>query len=542
MKKREITNNDLEQMFNNIIEQDPLVSEEQLNSLLNNLSKSGSGSAGKSFFQNHLNTFLLIFGVVLLVVSALIWTNSDQHFEEKIIQNNSIENHSQLVSADTVMKEHSEIINNKSNSNEANKITVSNDSTTKKSASVVQAEAINSLSDIYKHFDKKPQIFTIQANRDTTIFCNEGTTIKIRANSFTVEKTEEEITRNIQIAVKEYYKMSDIILSGLTTTSGDKILETGGMIHISASSDNQNCMIKPGNSIEIGFPFSNRKEDMDLFYGEWKNNKIDWKNAKKADDVVTMEEPNVFFIVEEMPEYPGGDSALRSFISDNLIYPVNAAENGILGTVYVTFLINKDGSVSNATIARGVHPSLDSEALRVVNSLPKWKPGKQQGKPVSVSYTVPVNFAQGDLTQTKEEFEKKVKGDNFKKTTVSEVNRYLFSANQLGWINCDRFYRLNSSITNYSIMIEEPEKAIVNLIFHKFKAILPGSIESNRIKFNGVRLGEKVTIVALKTIEGKILLAVKETEISEKVLTELDFQQVTLELLKKEMEKLTKFN
>ncbi|HKJ43809.1 MAG TPA: energy transducer TonB [Sunxiuqinia sp.] len=100
----------------------------------------------------------------------------------------------------------------------------------------------------------------------------------------------------------------------------------------------------------------------------------------------------VFFIVEDMPEFPGGELALRKFIANAIKYPVIAQENGIQGKVYVNFVVNKDGSVTDAKIARGVDPSLDKEALRVINSLPKWKPGKQRGKPVRVSYTVPINF------------------------------------------------------------------------------------------------------------------------------------------------------
>jgi len=104
------------------------------------------------------------------------------------------------------------------------------------------------------------------------------------------------------------------------------------------------------------------------------------------------EEAPVFFIVEDMPEFPGGDLALRKYIANAIKYPVIAQENGIQGKVYVNFVVNTDGSVTNAKIARGVDPSLDKEALRVINSLPKWKPGKQRGKPVRVSFTVPINF------------------------------------------------------------------------------------------------------------------------------------------------------
>ncbi len=104
------------------------------------------------------------------------------------------------------------------------------------------------------------------------------------------------------------------------------------------------------------------------------------------------EDTQVFIIVEEMPEFPGGEAALRAFIAKSINYPVIAQENGIQGKVYVTFVVDKDGGISEAKVARGVDASLDKEALRVVNMLPKWKPGKQRGKPVRVSYTVPISF------------------------------------------------------------------------------------------------------------------------------------------------------
>ncbi len=104
------------------------------------------------------------------------------------------------------------------------------------------------------------------------------------------------------------------------------------------------------------------------------------------------EEEQIFVVVEEMPEFPGGELALRKYIAQAIKYPTIAQENGIQGKVFVNFVVDRDGSVSNAKIARGVDPSLDKEALRVVNALPKWKPGKQRGKAVRVSYTVPISF------------------------------------------------------------------------------------------------------------------------------------------------------
>lgn len=104
------------------------------------------------------------------------------------------------------------------------------------------------------------------------------------------------------------------------------------------------------------------------------------------------EEDKIFIIVEEPAEFPGGTRALYKYISDNVKYPVIAQENGIQGKVYVKFVVNEQGRVSNAEILRGVDPALDKEALRVVNSLPQFKPGKQRGKPVKVYYNAQILF------------------------------------------------------------------------------------------------------------------------------------------------------
>lgn len=100
----------------------------------------------------------------------------------------------------------------------------------------------------------------------------------------------------------------------------------------------------------------------------------------------------VFFIVEDMPEFPGGVDALQRFIGQSIRYPVSAQQKGITGKVFVNFVVAEDGSVQNVKIARGVDPALDAEAVRVIKSLPKWISGKQRGKPVAVAYTVPINF------------------------------------------------------------------------------------------------------------------------------------------------------
>ena len=100
----------------------------------------------------------------------------------------------------------------------------------------------------------------------------------------------------------------------------------------------------------------------------------------------------VFDVVEEMPSFPGGQGALMQYLASNIKYPVVAQENGVQGRVIVSFVVERDGSISDVRVARSVDPSLDREAQRVVKSMPRWSPGKQNGSTVRVKYTVPVVF------------------------------------------------------------------------------------------------------------------------------------------------------
>ena len=112
-------------------------------------------------------------------------------------------------------------------------------------------------------------------------------------------------------------------------------------------------------------------------------------------NIVVVEEESeqtIFVIVEKQPEFPGGDAERAAFLQKNIKYPIVAQENGISGRVTCQFVVNTDGSIVDIEVLRGVDPSLDREAMRVISIMPKWKPGEQRGKPVRVRFTLPVQF------------------------------------------------------------------------------------------------------------------------------------------------------
>lgn len=116
------------------------------------------------------------------------------------------------------------------------------------------------------------------------------------------------------------------------------------------------------------------------------------KEAVTQPEPKPVEETKVFDVVEQMPTFPGGDAALMEFLGKNIKYPVVAQENGVQGRVVISFVVERDGSITDVKVARSVDPSLDKEAVRVVKSMPNWIPGKQNGSSVRVKYNVPVSF------------------------------------------------------------------------------------------------------------------------------------------------------
>lgn len=122
---------------------------------------------------------------------------------------------------------------------------------------------------------------------------------------------------------------------------------------------------------------------------------VEWVDLDEYEVVEVEPEPEeeeIFMVVEDQPEFPGGTAALLEYLRKNIKYPAICRENNIQGRVLVTFIVNKDGAIVEPEVVKSVNPSLDKEALRVISQMPNWKPGSQRGKPVRVKYTVPVNF------------------------------------------------------------------------------------------------------------------------------------------------------
>jgi len=124
--------------------------------------------------------------------------------------------------------------------------------------------------------------------------------------------------------------------------------------------------------------------------------KSDSEIKREIDEETSIDDSNAVYsmaAIEQMPQFPGGDAALYQFIANNISYPADAQEEGVQGRVIVKFTVTKTGSITDVSVVRSRHPSLDREAIRVIKSMPRWIPGKQKGRPVNVVYSLPVSFS-----------------------------------------------------------------------------------------------------------------------------------------------------
>jgi TonB family protein len=166
----------------------------------------------------------------------------------------------------------------------------------------------------------------------------------------------------------------------------------------------------------------------------------------------------VFFVVEEMPEFPGGEEALRNFIAKKVTYPEVAKKAGASGRVYITFIVGDDGYVKDVKLAKGSGFSmLDEEAIRVINELPRWTPGKQRGLAVNVSYTVPINFQLND-DKVMDAGSTQKNGIDFKDMTEEQKNQIIEQYKAKGW---DVSFNENGSLDMKKIVTENGTGTVV---------------------------------------------------------------------------------
>lgn len=440
----------------------------------------------------------------------------------------------------------------------------------------------------FKLPEKEFQYFTINPKRDTIIKGNEGTAIEIKANSFTGNNIL------VTIKLKEFYKVSDIVFANLTTvTTKGEIIETGGMIYLEAITEKgKKLELRPDVSIQLKFPFKARKPDMQLFSGELNNDKdIIWKLEEQndipyyqeeiVDSSAIIEETEVYVIVEKMPLLPGCENLkeqevnkctnlkVQSFIKSNIKIPIELINSEVGGKIYATYVVDTDGFVKEVSVLRGIHPLMDQEIIRVINSMPRHTPGTQRGRRVAVRYTIPINVKidglkkgfsaeeiklyNDSITEIREKenrefrenqeksLEDRLTNDiksrrNTSTALLGDIESYVLYSSNLGWINCDRFINDPRPKIQYSLN-DLGIHAKAKIIFHSTKSILTGNWSNRGMSFGRVPKDEKVTIFAIKYTDGVPYICIQESSTSNPQ-PKLEFKKATILDIKSYAEKL----
>lgn len=419
--------------------------------------------------------------------------------------------------------------------------------------------------------------FSISATSDTTLFGAQGTRIFIEKELFQFEDGTP-VTDSIKIELKEFYKKSDIILADLSTESDGKMLETGGMLNITATSLGQKIEIKSDKRLVVHFPKKpNTYKSMNLFYP-----------AKTAtDSSVNNWNVDTVNLVKRTLKlgsfgwwYPegDGDSTGYNFTPKNYVdtgYYWNPIDFYISSYNFsestkkeVETTMNKNsypdfdtwndygvecemeistaGFIKNPKVITNVSKAARQEIIKFLKELPQLEPGKNKyGKIVERRGLL---FIQGGniipLYKTREEYMKsfsnkyaKYEKSPIKSIDDAELSYYIFSVAKLGWINCDRFLE-SEQITDFLVKTPIDNDTKIKMVFTDIDGVLQATNTDGKYVFSKVPVGRRVTVFAIRNSNGKFQTAFQDLTISEKPLETLAFKETTLSELKQQLEKL----
>lgn len=417
---------------------------------------------------------------------------------------------------------------------------------------------------------KPVQVFRVQTGQDTLLRGLEGTTVWIPANALVQDKKVLN-SRVVEVRLREFYTLADILLQQLSTTSGSALLETGGMVQLTATANGRPCVLKRGAGVEVGFPTNQPKEGMELFNGvSVPGRGLDWKPAVARRSWQLR--PRAF----RAPAYPRGNGGMRRWLRNKVVYTAAMAQhlNEMRRTRRLRRLLRHIGRNERATIVAIVEADFELDAqgqlakVRITNAeqndsllsktvvqalqkMPRWRPatnGRNQTirsqMHVQVLFTanrrVMVEYLKWDAIATH-------RMCNYDQMTVAarnsqpmggmETAMYAFPVNQLGWMNCDRF--INSPGPLIRFVVASSPKAYVSLVFKSIRGIMLGHSDTgSNTLFEHVPRGAAATLVAIRQDGNQTYLATRAVTIGRKTEPGLAFHPVTTAELKDEIAQL----
>ena len=423
-------------------------------------------------------------------------------------------------------------------------------------------EKINSVQDVMTAMAPPEQGFTIDPSTDNVIKGEKGTQIFIPANALRFPDGTAP-TGKVNVELKEFFSISDFVSNSLSTTSDSFLLETAGMLYISATADGKELVIDNSKSYAIAFPKNDSTRNMELFYGDSSGaGSVNWQPVIRGEEGSfdsTLTDSTLYVKKITVCGYSS------SIGDDNILYQINHRDGTLFRYVENNFKpadtalinalcerreiagmaieINAKGKVSKVDFDVDSYWYTTSVTLRktiadFMYAIPEFRLGsmaKGRATHVVLSFCCHNTF---DRDKYNERFDKKYsqyRDKAVQKIDPTELNFYVMSATKFGWVNCDRFIYDSLEKVDYIVKIPETKDANVMIVFDEINSIMSGNTKGTDIVFENVPLSSKIKVIGISYKDGKPLLSKMPAVVSKQPIILSGFKEFTLKELEKEL-------
>ncbi len=448
---------------------------------------------------------------------------------------------------------------------------------------------INGLKDVMTNLTPAAESFEISPSEETLLTGAKGTKLFIPADAFQFADGTTPATR-VKIELKECYTLSDMIAENLSTSSGNRILETAGMIYIKASADGKELTVKEGKAFVVAFPKGSQTAEMDLFYDvnlgdtlstwipDYEMYQVKPIQNIQTDDSVTLESELCSLVstikypiemTDDLFDYhlgwtlfdgifgdlplTGRNGTILDYFNDPSSVADSIARKFYRNNWRVHFKLNidKHGKMVNLRLDRDEDKPYfkitnNAEAIRLVKEYFENAPAFRLHDSIKVDHDYDYSLGVTGAKQLNKARYKKRFREQYSQYTNQAIQKmdkgvldsYVFASTEMGWINCDRFWNIDDEEkTDFIVKVPNPKDTKVQLIFKDIKSLMSPENKDGKFFFEEVPLGEPVKVIALSFQNGKPTLATMETTIVENGIELSTFREFSLDELERELNK-----
>lgn len=374
----------------------------------------------------------------------------------------------------------------------------------------------------------KVQKFTITPSKREQVVCAQGTTLTFDPGVFLYASSGLPVTEPIDISITEYLTDADIIIAGLTTKSGDHIIETAGMIYVDATANGKPLIVKQGDCYQIEIPANEELANMELFYGAGVGTDVNWVSANygRVMPVINMCGYYNSFEPGRANEFYGGLRAMYDYLHQEVIIPKGFENVKLAATSYVNFYLDSKGGIYKVHTPGQSKTYADSQMVKAFELMPCWNNKLKDGEYLKMMIPIKMDFVR-DPTQIPARLIMNAQPKE-KKFSANYINdKYLLTSAKLGWINCDRFTKPNQVTTDLFVELDSTYDASVRLVFSDIRAILPGARFTKGFNFRNVPINTEVTVVAIRNIDNQMQVAITKCNTNKVRVKDLKFVEMT---------------